>query len=77
MEPNNTRPARERSAAGARVSMRALRFVAWVVALAGLTSCSAGSASHSPAAIRARGELVILTRNAPTSYYEEHDEPTG
>lgn len=80
-KPNDTRPARdawgEEPAVGARVLRRTLRFAACVVALAGLVGCSAGLAGHSPAAIRARGELVILTRNAPTSYYEEHDEPTG
>ncbi len=47
------------------------------LALAGPAGCGAPASPHSPAAIRARGELVVLTRNAPTTYYEVHDEPAG
>ncbi|MEJ2389824.1 MAG: membrane-bound lytic murein transglycosylase MltF [Gammaproteobacteria bacterium] len=43
-----------------------------------LTGCQYhNSASGQLSTILANGELIVATRNAPTTYYELHDEPTG
>lgn len=56
------------------VPLAALSLV--VIAASGCQRCSA--APHSLEAIRARGVLTVLTRNAPTTYYIGRDgEPTG
>lgn len=49
------------------------------LALAALAACSRGNVNpHSLHAIRARGTITILTRNAPTTYYIGRDgRPTG
>lgn len=53
--------------------------VGWV-AVCGLAAMAACSGQDDPRlhAIKARGTLVVLTRNAPTTYYiGRNDEPTG
>ncbi|WP_018954072.1 membrane-bound lytic murein transglycosylase MltF [Thioalkalivibrio sulfidiphilus] len=53
--------------------------LALVLAVAGLSGCErAPHTSPELAAIEQRGELVVLTRNAPTTYYFDRDgEPAG
>ncbi|MHB1241313.1 MAG: membrane-bound lytic murein transglycosylase MltF [Gammaproteobacteria bacterium] len=68
-------PAEPRTAACR--ALRYLTLVGWAATIAGLTACSTDHSAHSPQAIQARGELIVLTRNAPTTYYDAHDTPTG
>ncbi len=54
----------------------------WSVLLAGLLLISLGACDPGPgrgqlADIRERGELHVLTRNAPTTWYEDRDGPAG
>jgi len=62
-----------------RHNRRAISVIAVTAGL--LAACSprhAGNSPHSPAAIKARGSLVVLTRNAPTTYYiGRNDEAAG
>lgn len=51
-------------------------LIALVFAATGLTvgGCDDGDALES---IKAKGELVIVTRNSPTTYYKDKNSPTG
>jgi len=55
-----------------------LAALAAAAVLAGCSPHGASRPAHSPAAIKARGTLVVLTRNAPTTYYiGRNDRPSG
>ncbi len=66
--PNHNRPSRIRPIA--------LWPLAGMLALS-ISACSPSPGDDRLADIRERGELHVLTRNAPTTWYEGRDGPTG
>ncbi len=59
---------------------RTLRLLSAVMAglmLAALVACDPGPGRGQLADLRERGELHVLTRNAPTTWYEDRDGPAG
>jgi len=55
-----------------------MRQIAFALSMCLLVACQRGTDKPDLLAqIRAQGELVVVTRNAPTTYYELHDEPFG
>jgi len=49
----------------------------WILLISLLTCLTACQQADLLAAIQKKGELVVVTRNAPTTYYELHDEEAG
>ena len=51
----------------------ACAIVACVIILCAFLSCDSDSGSRSLRDIKNSGKLVVITRNAPTTYYEDRD----